>query len=127
MQYNVIIPIFLILYVIFLRSSVSVFYRKKINDKWSQWIFSHRIKYPLYAYIIAFFMIVMSTISNSLAWLMLIIALLIPSSFFAFQEIEDIDKNYQRRKVMLYLPSNIFFKFLKRIYRKIKHLIMVKL
>lgn len=71
-------------------------------------------------------MIVMSTISNSLAWLMLIIALLIPSGFFAFQEIEDIDKNYQR-KVMLYFPSNIFLKFLKRIYRKIKHLIMVKL
>lgn len=126
MQYNVIIPIFLILYVIFLRSSVSVFYRKKIDKEYDKWVFSHRIKYPLYAYIIAFFMIFMSTISNLLAWLMLIIALLITSGFFAFQEIEDVDKNYQR-KVMLYFPSNIFFNYIKKIYRKFKYLIMFKI
>lgn len=126
MQYNNIIPIILIISVIFLRSSISVFYRKKINDNWSQWMFSHRIKYPLYVYIIAFFMIVMSTISNPLAWLMLIIALLITFGFFAFQEIEDIDKDYQR-KVMLYFPSNIFFNYIKKIYRKFKYLIMFKI
>lgn len=126
MQYNDIIPIILIIFVIFLRNSISVFYRKKINDNWSQWIFSQRLKYPLYAYIIAFFMIFMSTISNPLAWLMLIIALLITFGFFAFQEIEDIDKGFQR-KIMLYFPSNIFFNFLKKSYRKFKHLIMIKL
>lgn len=126
MQYNNIIPIILIISVIFLRSSISVFYRKKINDNWSQWMFSQRLKYPIYAYIIAFFMIFMSTISNLLAWLMLIVALLITSGFFAFQEIEDIDKNYQR-KVMLYFPSNIFFNYIKKIYRKFKYLIMFKI
>lgn len=126
MQYNDIIPIILIISVIFLRSSISVFYRKKINNNWSQWMFSQRLKYPLYAYIIAITMIVISMVSNLLAWVIFFAACFIVFLFFAFQEIEDVDKNYQR-KIMLYFPSNILFKFIKRIYRKIKHLIMIKL
>lgn len=126
MQYNDIIPIILIISVIFLRSSISVFYRKKINNNWSQWMFSQRLKYPLYAYIIAITMIVISMVSNLLAWVIFFAACFIIFLFFAFQEIEDIDKNYQR-KIMLYFPSNIFFNFLKKSYRKFKHLIMIKL
>lgn len=38
MQYNDIIPIILIISVIFLRSSISVFYRKKIDKEYDKWV-----------------------------------------------------------------------------------------